>query len=165
MRTPVRSPRQDIVEFLAALLSGNTKWDEALDKAVANDFLVAAEKLVADEETFGMNVESLKGQMAADAAPPVPTSVPAVPVQVPAEPEPKAQAPKDAEPAQTDPDPVDAAEAAENTKPASRATSVPSFCLTQCQRDMLDRLPDDEWEKALQYARTSVSANQTLRGW
>ena len=146
---------QEIVEFLAAVLSGAQKYDQAIDKQVAENFLVPAERLLADKETFPIDVEMLENDVAIWLKPPAPpASAKAEEVVKEVNPE---ETTKESAPEETAvPDPLVEAEAVTDHTPG-RSEEFPLLFLSRCQQDMLDRLQQDDWDKAFMQACTSAS--------
>ncbi|CAE7838004.1 unnamed protein product [Symbiodinium necroappetens] len=156
---------QEIIEFLAAVLSGTGKYDEAIDALVAENYLVPAERVLANKDVFTIDVELLEKDMAAWLIPDPPAAA-AVEVKPDSQPESqKAEEPGAAPlPDQSEPDPMEEPLSFAAEGPPARAETFRMLVLNRCQQDMLDRLSADAWEKALLQATTSAKTANIVAG-
>lgn len=125
---------------------------------MAENYLVPAERVLANKDVFTIDVELLEKDMAAWLIPDPPAAA-AVEVKPDSQPESqKAEEPGAAPlPDQSEPDPVEEPLSFAAEGPPARAETFRMLVLNRCQQDMLDRLSADAWEKALLQATTSAS--------
>ena len=142
-------------------MSGTAKYDEAIDTQVAENFLVPAERVLANKDVFTINVELLEKDMAAWLTP-QPAAVEVKPdesAQLQPEKTDTVESAAAPVPEQSEPDPVVEPLSTATESAPTRAEAFPMLVLNRCQQDMLDRLSADAWEKALLQACTSASVS------
>ena len=116
-------------------MSGTAKYDEAIDTQVAENFLVPAERVLANKDVFTINVELLEKDMAAWLTP-QPAAVEVKPdesAQLQPEKTDTVESAAAPVPEQSEPDPVVEPLSTATESAPTRAEAFPMLVLNRCQ--------------------------------